>query len=90
LADHFGRVPFLYYIAHIYLIHVVEVAAVVIAGADLVWLFQNSLMTKPEGYGVSLPVVYILWLGIVFALYPLCRWFAALKQRRKDWRLSYL
>jgi hypothetical protein len=39
---------------------------------------------------LSLPGVYVLWLGIVFALYPLCRWFAALKQRRKDWWLSYL
>lgn len=41
-------------------------------------------MHKPDGYGVGLPVVYVFWLGIVFASYPLCRWFAALKQRRKD------
>jgi hypothetical protein len=85
-----GRVPFVYYIAHIYLIHLVAVAAAALTGADLVWLFRNPIMTKPAGFGVSLPSVYVLWLGIVFALYPLCRWFAALKQRRKDWWLSYL
>ena len=86
----FGRVPFFYYIAHIYLIHLVAVAAAAFTGADLVWLFGNPTVTKPDGYGVSLPGVYVLWLGIVLALYPLCRWFAALKQRRKDWWLSYL
>ena len=86
----FGRVPFLYYIAHIYLIHLVAVAAAVFTGADVLWLFQNPLASKPDDYGASLPVVYVLWLGIVLALYPLCRWFAALKQRRKDWWLSYL
>jgi uncharacterized membrane protein len=54
-----------------------------LTGADLVWLFRNPIMTKPAGFGVSLPSVYVLWLGIVFALYPLCRWFAALRQRAR-------
>ena len=27
---------------------------------------------------------------VVIAMYPLCRWFAALKQRRTDMWLSYL
>jgi hypothetical protein len=31
-----------------------------------------------------------VWAGVVAALYPLCRWYAALKQRRTDWWLSYL
>ena len=50
----------------------------------------RPIVTKPDGYGVGLPLVYVLWLGILLALYPLCRWFAALKQRRHDWWLSYL
>ena len=29
------------------------------------------------------------WAVVVLALYPLCRWFAALKQRRNDLWLSY-
>jgi hypothetical protein len=33
---------------------------------------------------VSLPVTYLLWLLVVALLYPACRWFAALKQRRAD------
>jgi hypothetical protein len=31
----------------------------------------------------------VIWACVVFALYPLCRWFAALKQRRSDLWLSY-
>ena len=87
----FGRVPFFYYIAHIYLIHLLAVAVAVAMGGDLGWLFQDTSATnKPADYGVSLPVVYALWLGIVLSLYPLCRWFATLKQCRNDWWLSYL
>jgi uncharacterized membrane protein len=86
----FGRVPFFYYIGHIYLIHVVAVAAAAFAGGDLAWLFQDPIGMKPQGYGVNLFLIYLLWLGILLALYPLCRWFAALKQRRHEWWLSYL
>ena len=45
---------------------------------------------KPEGYGIGLPAVSALWLAVVAALFPLCRWFADVKQRRGDWWLSYL
>jgi uncharacterized membrane protein len=86
----FGRVPFIYHVAHLYLMHVVAVAAAASAGADLAWLFQDPIGIKPDGYGVNLLLLYVLWLGFLLALYPLCRWFAALKQRRHDWWLSYL
>jgi len=42
------------------------------------------------GYGYSLPVVYLVWAGIVIGFYPLCRWFAGVKARRSEWWLSYL
>jgi hypothetical protein len=31
-----------------------------------------------------------LWLLVVVALYPACRWFAGVKQRNRAWWLSYL
>jgi hypothetical protein len=40
--------------------------------------------------GYSLPTVYFIWVVVVVSMYPLCCWFAALKQRRHDGRLSYL
>jgi hypothetical protein len=46
--------------------------------------------SPPPGWGYSLAVVYLVWTFVVIAMYPLCRWFAALKQRRSDPWLSYL
>ena len=46
--------------------------------------------TQPPGWGYPLPIVYLAWLAIVAMLYPACRWYAAVKQRRSDWWLSYL
>jgi hypothetical protein len=34
--------------------------------------------------------IYVVWLFVVVALYPSCRWFAALKNHRQQWWLSYL
>jgi uncharacterized membrane protein len=86
----FGRVPFFYYILHIYLIHALALAVAATTrqtplGALLVgpWAF-------PETFGFSLGVVYAVWVGVVLALYPLCSWFAGLKARRKDAWLSYV
>jgi hypothetical protein len=59
------------------------------------WMFESPGLaqfpvTQPPGWPVSLPVVYVLWACVVVMLYPLCRWFAAVKRRRADWWLSYL
>jgi hypothetical protein len=86
----FGRVPFAYYIAHIYLIHGLAVAYAWAVWGDAAWLFGAFPQQKPAGYGLGLAGIYAVWLVVLLALYPLCCWFAALKQRRKDWWLSYL
>ena len=46
--------------------------------------------TAPPGWGFSLPTIYLVWVVVVVMLYPLCLWFARLKQRRTDAWLSYL
>jgi uncharacterized membrane protein len=92
----FGRVPFFYFVTHIALIHLVAVALGFIRyGAHGFLLLPAPSMGGPAkmfpaGYGYSLWVAYAVWLGVVAALYPLCRWFADLKQRRRSWWLSYL
>ena len=85
-----GRVPFFYYVAHLYLIHVLAVVFAFVVLGDAAWQFGGPLRQKPPGYGLDLPGIYAVWLFVVAALYPLCRWFAAVKQRRTDWWLSYL
>jgi hypothetical protein len=44
----------------------------------------------PADYGYGRGAVYLVWIGIVLLFYPLCRWFAGVKERRKDWWLSCL
>jgi uncharacterized membrane protein len=86
-----GRVPFLFYVAHIVLLHAMAIIVADLAIGDSDWLYVHMpAFNKPEGYGLSLFSVYVLWLVALTLLYPICRWFGALKQRRQDWWLSYL
>jgi uncharacterized membrane protein len=86
-----GRVPFLFYVAHIALLHAIAIVVAYLTVGDCDWLFRHMpAFHKPAGYGLSLPAVYALWIAALALLYPMCRWFGALKQRRKDWWLSYL
>jgi hypothetical protein len=90
----FGRVPLFYFVIHLYVIHALAgLLAFLRYGAGR-FLF-NPLpsmggLAYPPGYGYGLGVCYVAWIGVVLSLYPLCRWFAGVKQRRRDWWLSYL
>jgi uncharacterized membrane protein len=91
----FGRVPFFYYVLHIPLIHLAAIAVSWLrSGSVSPWLFLNHpimIPPAPEGYVWSLGLLYLVWAMVVTALYFPCRWFAGLKQRRKDIGfLSYL
>jgi ABC-type spermidine/putrescine transport system permease subunit I len=44
----------------------------------------------PANYGYSLWGVFAAWILVLAILYPLCLWYSRLKQRRRDWWLSYL
>jgi uncharacterized membrane protein len=84
----FGRVPFFYYVLHIPSIHL---AAILVyfqrAGSVSPWLFLNHpvmIPSAPEGYVWSLGLLYLVTLIVVSVLYFPCRWFAGVKQRRKD------
>ena len=91
----YGRVPMFYYVLHIFLLHLMAMAA---AGffTDHSWnifiLKQPLWFTEDlKGYGFSLGVVYIVWTIVVIALYPLCKWYDRYKMNHKEkWWLSYL
>jgi uncharacterized membrane protein len=85
-----GRVPLLYYVAHLYLIHALAVLYATATVGDSAWLFAGAPLRKPAGYGLPLSGLYVVWLLVVVSLYPVCRWFADLKQRRREWWWSYL
>lgn len=89
-----GKVPMFYYLLHIPLIHLLAIAVCYARYGQVHWMSESPGLrqfpiTPPPGWGYSLPIVYLLWAVVVLALYPLCRWFAALKQRRSDAWLSY-
>jgi len=85
----FGRVPFFYYFVHIPLIHALAVLLNLarIGSAD-VWVLGGN-HPPPPGTGVSLLAVYLVWAAVMVGLYPLCRWFADLKRRRREAWLTY-
>jgi uncharacterized membrane protein len=84
-----GRAPLAFYVAHLYLIHAAAML-VGIAQGFAAEQFLTHYRFFPQGFGVGLLGVYLIWIAVVIVLYPLCRWVAALKARRKDWWLSYV
>ena len=91
----FGRVPMFYYLMHILLLHLVAVAIAWLRFGEISWMFQSPTLdrfpiTQPPGWPLSLPLVYLIWALVVIGLYPICRWFADLRKRRREAWLSYL
>lgn len=91
----FGKVPMFYFLVHITLIHALAVVFCYVRYGQAHWMFESPTLdrypfTPPPGWGYALPVIYLVWVGVVVALYPLCRWFAGVKARRSDPWLSYL
>ncbi len=91
----FGSVPMMAYLAHLYVLHAVAIAAHLIAGRSLHGQFDNiwyAFMNPGYMKGTDLPlwVAYACWVVVIALLYPICRYWQGLKRRRRDWWLSYL
>jgi hypothetical protein len=81
-----------FYVLHLYLIHWLAVLVAVSFHQPVSWLFHGGFFMGdvPDGWGYGLPFVYLMWITVVVVLYFPCRWFEGVKQRRKDWWLSYV
>ncbi len=88
----YGRVPFFYYVLHFFLIHAITVAFFFAEGRGSSEILDpnSPFLFRPVNFGYSLMVVYMVWLGVILLLYKPCKWFMELKQRRKEWWLSYV
>ncbi len=84
-----GRVPLFAYVMHIFVLHLAAGLVGLAMGFGTV-IITSFALQYPPSWGFGLAVVYLAWIGVMLALYPMCRWFAELKQRRRDWWLSYL
>jgi uncharacterized membrane protein len=87
----FGRVPLFFYVLHLYVAHLAAVALWLAEGFTLEQLRGFGVRSAPpDGLGLGLAGTYVAWILVVAALYPACRWYAGLKQSRRDWWLGYL
>jgi uncharacterized membrane protein len=90
----FGRVPLFYYLLHLYLIHLLGMLAAELTGYDWSDMVLTTWVTDYpglDGYGFNLGIVYLIWIGIIIMLYPLCKWYDQYKTaHKKAWWLSYL
>jgi uncharacterized membrane protein len=88
----FGRVPFFFYVLHLYLIHTITVIVFFIQGypeKDIAPQ-HSPFMFRPDHFGFSLPVVYFLWAAVILILYPLCKKYDRYKTSHQFWWLSYV
>ena len=90
----FGRVPFFFYILHLYIIHALAMVLLVYEGreaSDYVFSAENLMSGRLSDFGLSLGAVYVVWLMVVLLLYPFCRWYQSYRENNPSkWWLSYL
>jgi uncharacterized membrane protein len=94
VIETFGRVPMFYYLLHIPLIHLAAcIVSLIRVGHVDPWLFTNHPIDPgpiPAGYMWSLPLLYLVYAVCLVFLYFPCRWYAAVKARRRSTLLSYV
>ena len=88
----FGRVPLFFYVLQWLTSHVSGMIVTAVQGKSLDGYFKHLLdfFQQPPDFGGPLWTVYVCWIVSLLAIYPLCRWFAGVKARRREWWLSYL
>jgi uncharacterized membrane protein len=91
----YGAVPLMAYVAHVYVVHAVAYAGRLIAGQSTAGMHNtiHNFVFDPKaigGDGLPLWSVYVGWVIVLAAIYPLCRWWAQVKRTRRDWWLSYM
>lgn len=81
----YGKVPLFYFLIHLYLIHILMFVMVFLQGfrwSDL--LFGFNFGRPKTGSGVELGAIYLIWLGVVVFLYPLCKWYGNYKASHNE------
>jgi uncharacterized membrane protein len=89
----YGKVPLFYFVIHLYLIHTLMFVMLYLQGFGFHYYHFTLLSNgRPaSGSGVRLRVIYLIWAGVVLALYPVCYWYAKYKAAHPDYPwLRYL
>ncbi|MGS2719802.1 DUF1624 domain-containing protein [Paraglaciecola aestuariivivens] len=90
----YGRVPFLFYILHLFLAHFLGNILAILQGgswSDLVMTSELFESGKLLEHGVSLPLTYLVWIAVVLILYWPCKQYHAYRANNpQKWYLKYL
>jgi uncharacterized membrane protein len=88
----YGRVPFFYFVVHFYLIHFLCMIAFLVEGraAETIRTPNSPFLFRPADFGYRLWIVYLIWIGVVVLMYPLCKWYNRYKSTHRNWWLSYI
>lgn len=90
-----GKAALFFFVLHFFLIHLLAVAVSYLRYGEVREMFQSPDLghfpfSAPLGWNVGLPAIYFIWIVVVIALFPLCHWYAGVRQRYSAWWLSYL
>jgi uncharacterized membrane protein len=79
----YGQVPLFYFLVHWYILHPLVFIMVYLQGftsSDMVFGFHFG---RPKsGSGLPLWAIYLVWISMVAAMYPLCKWYARYRQNQ--------
>lgn len=87
----YGRVPMFYYLLHFFTIHVLCIILFFATGRPVSDIAAGNFAFRPNDFGFSLPIVYLIWIAVVAGLYPLCKRYDTYKlNNRQKWWTGYL
>lgn len=87
IAAVYGRVPLFYFVIHLYLIHCILLVILFLQGFNFsAFDFASGTFGRPKGVssGLDLWAIYLIWIGVVAALYLPCLWFGKYKSQNKE------
>ena len=89
----YGRVPLFYFVVHFFILHLFTTITFFLRGHTYAEGMADQVFTKfvKPGEGFTLTTVYMIWIAVVIALYPLCKWYDNYKTKHKEKKwLRYL
>jgi len=88
----YGSVPFFYYVLHWGLIQVITITLFFSMGytTNQIVTPGSAFFFAPDGFGIPLAGVYLVWVTVIVFLYLPCRRFSAYKKANRQWWLSYV
>ncbi|MGE8341367.1 MAG: DUF1624 domain-containing protein [Flavobacterium sp.] len=89
----YGKVPLFYFVVHFYVIHFLTLLMLFAQGFSFSQFeFATGTFGRPKGIesGLSLWLIYLIWIFVVALLYKPCQWFGKYKSEHTYWWLQYI